>query len=90
MVNEKLHEAWVALDGAHSLLGIALNDTIDDEAARPRHDACFEQTLRERPDLRGEASKSGGFHVCGRDATHESAPERRRPSACPVPVWEGT
>ena len=35
-------------------------------------------------------AKSGGFHVCGRDARHESAPERGRPSACPVPVWEGT
>ena len=28
MVNEKLHEAWVALVGAHSLLDIALDDTI--------------------------------------------------------------
>ena len=35
-------------------------------------------------------AKSGGFHVCGRDDTHESAPERGRPFACSLSVWEGT
>jgi len=35
-------------------------------------------------------AKSGGFHVSGPEATHESAPERGRPSACSLPSREHT